>query len=205
GGIALVLFNAAGTAVLAWYVLSGRNVARLRLAPLRWPLFRDILGVGAVAAVTSIQTNVIIALTTALVGYASGSVAMAGYGTGARLEYLLIPLVFGLGAPLVALVGTNIGAGERKRALRIAFVGGATAFVITSAIGIAAALWPQAWLGLFSADPRVIETGSAYLPLVRPFYRFFRLWLPPSLSSPGAGRLFRPLTPGVLRILVPRR
>ena len=53
------------------------------------------------------------ALTTALVGAAGGPDAVAGYGTGARLEYLLVPLVFGLGAPLVALVGTNIGAGQR--------------------------------------------------------------------------------------------
>jgi putative MATE family efflux protein len=202
GGLALGLYNAAGTAVLAWYVLSGRNVARLRLTPLRWPLFRNILGVGAVAAVTSVQTNVIIALATALVGYTSGSVAMAGYGTGARLEYLLIPLVFGLGAPLVALVGTNIGAGQRERALRIAFVGGATAFAITSAIGIAAALWPQAWLGLFSTDPRVIETGSAYLRAVGPFYGFFGLGLALYFASQGAGRLFWPLTAGFLRMLV---
>src|SRR4029077_11066775 len=55
-GVALVLFYAAGTAVLLWYILSGRNVVRLRLSRLRWPLFRDILGVGAVAAVTSFQT-----------------------------------------------------------------------------------------------------------------------------------------------------
>ena len=55
---------------------------------------------------------------------AGGPDAVAGYGTGARLEYLLIPLVFGLGAPLVALVGTNIGAGQRARALRIALIGG---------------------------------------------------------------------------------
>jgi MATE family, multidrug efflux pump len=48
-----------------------------------------------------------------------------------------IPLVFGLGAPLVALLGTNIGAGQRERALRIAFVGAGTAFLITSAIGVA--------------------------------------------------------------------
>ena len=38
GGVAMVLYNAAGTAVLAWYVLSGRNLARLRPARLRWPL-----------------------------------------------------------------------------------------------------------------------------------------------------------------------
>src|SRR5262249_6886383 len=49
GGVALVLFYAAGTAVLAWYILSGRNIARLRPTRPRWPLFREILGVGAVA------------------------------------------------------------------------------------------------------------------------------------------------------------
>ena len=82
GGAALLLFYAAGTAVLAWYILSGRNVARLRPSRLRWPLFRDILGVGAVAAVTSVQTNVIIALATALVAATGGAAAAAGYGTG---------------------------------------------------------------------------------------------------------------------------
>ena len=89
GGVAVVLFNAAGAAVLGWYVLSGRNLARLRLSRLRWPLFRNILNVGAVASITSVQTNVIIASATALVASAAGASAVAGYGTGARLEYLV--------------------------------------------------------------------------------------------------------------------
>jgi putative MATE family efflux protein len=202
GGVALVLFYAAGTAVLGWYVLSGRNLARLRMARLRWPLFRSILGVGAVASVTSLQTNVIIALATALVATAAGAGAAAGYGTGARLEYLLIPIIFGLGAPLVAMVGTNIGAGQRERALRIAFIGGAMAFVITEAIGIAAAIWPQLWITAFSADPHVIETGTTYLRFVGPTYGFFGLGLALYFASQGAGRLFWPLTAGFLRMLV---
>ena len=202
GGVALLLFYAGGSAVLAWYILAGRNVARLRLSPLRWPLFRNILGVGAVAALTSVQTNVIIALATALVAFSAGAAAAAGYGTSARLEYLLVPLVFGLGAPLVALVGTNIGAGQRQRALRIALVGGAVAFAITEAIGIAAAVWPQAWIGLFSTDPQVLDTGSAYLRIVGPTYGFFGLALALYFASQGAGRLFWPLSAGFLRMLV---
>jgi putative MATE family efflux protein len=202
GGLALVLFNAAGAAVLAWYILSGRNLARLRLSRLRWPLFRNILSVGAVASLTSVQTNVIIALATALVAGAAGAEAVAGYGTAARLEYLLVPLSFGLGAPLVALVGTNIGAGERQRALRVAFVGGAIAFALTEAIGIAAAIWPRAWLALFSTEPQVIEAGSAYLRLVGPFYGFFGLALALYFASQGAGRLFWPLSAGFLRMIV---
>jgi putative MATE family efflux protein len=201
GGLALVLFNAVGVGVLGWYVVSGRNLARLRFTRLRWPLFREILRVGAVAAVTSIQTNVVIAVSTALVA-GVGVTAVAGFGTGARLEYLLIPLVFGLGAPLVALVGTNIGAGQRERAIRIALIGGAIAFALTETIGIAAAVWPWAWLTLYSTDPHVIEAGSAYLRVVGPFYGFFGLGMALYFSSQGAGRLLWPLTANFLRMAV---
>src|SRR6202022_4958999 len=121
--------------------------------PLGWPRFRTILGVGAVGSVTSFQTNVVIALATALAANAAGAAAAAGYGTGARLEYLLVPLVFGLGGPLVAMVGTNIGAGQRDRALRAAWIGAAIATALAEAIGLAAAAAPHAWLRLFHTDP----------------------------------------------------
>jgi putative MATE family efflux protein len=202
GGVALVLFNIAGTAVLGWYVWSGRNAARLRLAPLRWSHLASIFSVGAWSSISSVQTNVIIALATALAAGIAGADAVAGYGTGARLEYLLIPLVFGLGAPLVAMVGTNIGAGQRERALRIGLAGGAIAFVLTEAIGVATALWPQAWLSLFSSDAHVIEAGSGYLRVVGPFYGFYGLGLSLYFASQGAGRLFWPLMAGFLRMAI---
>ena len=107
---------------------------------------------GGVASISTLQTTFTVGLITALVGAIAGPDGVAGYGTGARLEYLLVPLVFGLGAPLVALVGTNIGAGQRERALRIALTGGAVSFALTEVIGITAALWPEAWLGLFGHD-----------------------------------------------------
>jgi putative MATE family efflux protein len=202
GAAALVLYYAAAAAVLGWYVASGRSLARPRRAALRWPLFRDILRVGAVSSVSSLQTNLTVILTTALVGTHFGPHAVAGYGTGARLEYLLVPLVFGLGAPLVALVGTNVGAGQAARALRIAFVGGGIAFVLTEAVGLFAAIWPHLWLGLFGSDPRMLASGSAYLHAVGPFYGFFGLGLALYFASQGRGRLAWPLVAGALRVLV---
>ena len=47
--------------------------------------------------------------------------AIAGYGIGSRLEYMLVPIAFGVGAALTALVGTNIGAGQHARARRLAW------------------------------------------------------------------------------------
>jgi putative MATE family efflux protein len=201
-GIAVVVTTTLTLAALAWYIASGRSLVRFKAAPMRRPLFADILRVGAVGSISTLQTSLTVLLTTALVGAAGGAGAVAGYGTAARLEYLLIPLVFGLGAPLVALVGTNIGANQGARALRIALVGGALAFALTEAIGVAAAIWPQAWLGLFGDEPRMIETGSAYLRVVGPTYGFFGLGLALYFASQGAGRLLWPLLAGLLRLLI---
>jgi putative MATE family efflux protein len=202
GGFALVLFYIGGFAVLGWYVLSGRNIARFRIAPLRWTMAREILRVGAVAAVSSIQTNVTIGLVTGLVGMAAGPAALAGFGTAARLEYLLVPMVFGIGGPLVAMVGTNIGAGQRDRALRIAWIGAAIAALLCEIIGVAAAIWPAAWLGLFDSDPAMLQTGSAYLRAVGPFYGCFGFGLALYFASQGAGKLLWPLIVGFARVAV---
>jgi len=202
GGVAVVSTTVLTASVLGWYIASGRCLVRFRLAALRRALFFDILRVGAVGSVSTLQTTLTVTLTTALVGAAAGPDAIAGYGTGGRLEYLLVPLVFGLGAPLVALVGTNIGAGQRARALRIALTGGAVAFALTEAVGLAAAIWPHAWLGLFGRDPAMLATGTAYLRAVGPAYGFFGLGLSLYFASQGAGRLFWPLFAGLLRLLI---
>ncbi len=201
-GIAVFITTAATLLILGWYLFSGRAlVTPGRIRP-RWSMFAAILRVGAVASVSTLQTSLTIALLTALVGTAAGPDAVAGYGTGARLEFLLVPLVFGLGAPLVALVGTNIGAGQPERALRVALTGGAVAFVLCEAVGLAAAFWPVSWLRLFGDDPRMLETGVTYLRYAGPGYGFFGLGLSLYFASQGAGRLGWPLFAGFLRMVL---
>ncbi|MDB5654504.1 MAG: family efflux transporter [Tardiphaga sp.] len=202
GGWAVVLTTAIVMLVLAGYILSGRCIVRFKAARLRWDLSADILRVGAIAAVVSLQTSLTVLLTTALVGAYGGGDAVAGFGTGVRLEYLMVPLAFGFGGPLVALVGTNIGAGQEARALRVALIGGAMVFVLTETVGLAAAIWPAAWLGLFGNDPQMIETGSAYLRIVGPAYGFFGLGLALYFASQGAGRMVWPLAAGILRLTI---
>src|ERR1700733_12055594 len=188
GAVAVLLYYAAGIVMLAAYLRSGRSVVRLAISGvrLRWPLFADILRVGAVAALITVQTNLTIAIATGLVG-AFGPAAIAGYGTGSRLEYLLIPLVFGLGGPLVAMVGTNIGAGRRDRALRVAWIGAAIAAALCELIGLAAAAAPRAWLALFDTDPAMLDAGSRYLRVVGPAYGLFGLGMALYFASQGAG------------------
>jgi putative MATE family efflux protein len=190
-----------GTLVVGGYLCSPWSTVRLSLRGLRLrrALFWEILRVGAPGSLNTILTNLTIVLLTGLVG-PSGTAALAGYGMGARLEYLQIPLVFGMGAALVAMVGTNVGAGQLARAEHIAWTGAGLAAIVTGSIGLFAAAFPGVWLGLFSADPDVHAVGATYLTIVGPAYGFFGLGLALYFASQGAGRLAWPLTAGFIRL-----
>jgi putative MATE family efflux protein len=203
GAIALLLFYAGGCVALVAYLMSRRSLLRPNFdrAQLRWPLFADILRVGLVGAVSTFATNLSIGIATALVG-GFGTAAIAGYGTASRLEYLLVPLVFGIGAPLLSMVGTCIGAGERERALRATWIGAAIAAGMTEVIGVTAAEFPHAWLSLFNSDPAMLEAGTLYLRTVGPVYGFFGLGLVLYFASQGAGKLLWPVIGNLARLCV---
>ena len=194
GAIALLLYYLAGSLALAAYLWSSRSLLTPSITglKLRWPLFRDILRIGLMGSVSTVATNLSIGVATSLAG-GFGPAAIAGYGTAARLEYLLVPRVFGLGAPLVAMVGTCMGAGQHARALRATWIGAAMAFTLAEAIGLAAAAFPRAWLSLFGADPAMLEAGTLYLRTVGPLYGFFGVGLVLYFASQGAGRLLWPV------------
>ena len=203
GAVAVLLYYALAIPFLLHAIASGRNVVApsLRHTRLRAAMAYEILRVGLVAALITITTNVTVALITSIAAR-FGSDAAAGYGIGARLEYLLIPLAFSIGAPLVAMVGTAIGAGDRPRALRAAWIGAAVVGVVAEAIGLAGAAYPEMWIGLFSDDANVIAHGSQYLRIVGPFYGFFGAGMALYFASQGAGRLAWPLLAGATRLLI---
>jgi putative MATE family efflux protein len=203
GATAIVSFYVVGSAIFTVFVWSGRGVLTPKRRPprLSWAPLREILRVGAISSLVSVSTNVSIATATGLVG-AYGPAAVAGFGTGSRLEYLLVPLVFGLGAPLAAMVGTAIGAGHRDRALRVAWTGAVIAGVLTEAIGLAGAFFPRAFLSLFGSDATMNAVGAQYLHIVGPFYGFFGAGLALYFSSQGAGRLLWPMFAAILRMVI---
>ena len=74
--------------------------------------------------------------------------------------------------------------------------------MLTETIGVAAAIWPRAWLSLFGSDVAMLDAGSIYLRAVGPVYGFFGLGLSLYFASQGAGRLLWPLMGGVLRMAI---
>lgn len=203
GGLALgsVLAHGFGAALALGYVLSGRAGFAMNRARPRAAMFSDILRLGGIASVNSVLTVLTIVLMVGAVGR-YGADALAGYGLGARLEFLMIPVVFGIGAAMTAMVGTNIGAGQVGRALTIAWTGSLAAAAIVGLIGLLVALFPDLWLRMFLApeDAGPLAAGRSYFRIVGPFYGFFALGLALYFASQGAGRMGWPFVGGVLRM-----
>jgi putative MATE family efflux protein len=202
-GTAVIVYYTVATAALLAYLRSRRSPLRLTLDPRRLSarLFGQILRVGGLSAVSTIQMNLTVTIVTGMVGR-FGADAVAGYGIASRLDYLLIPLMFGIGTGALTMVGINIGAQNYARARRIAWTSAALATLICETIGILAASAPHAWLGLFSAEPAVLATGTLYFRMVAPFYGFLGLGMLLYFSGQGAGRVFWPVMGGLARLLI---
>jgi putative MATE family efflux protein len=195
--------NGVAALVLLAHLLRRDGAVSLLRAPLRLdlPALRALLRVGLPASLTPVISNGSVAVATALVGH-YGTVALAGYGVAARLEYILVPIAFGFGTALTTLVATNLGAGDRARALRATWLGAGVVAGLTGAIGIGAALSPATWMNLFTADAAVRAFGGAYLAIVGPAYACFGLGLALLFASQGAGRMFWPLVGSASRFVI---
>ncbi|HYC66541.1 MAG TPA: MATE family efflux transporter [Reyranellaceae bacterium] len=171
-GIATVLSFTASSLFLAGWLAAGRTPIRLTLSvPLQRKLFADVLRTGAPLSLQPILNNVSLALLTVYAG-SLGAAALAGVGAAMRLEYLMYPIVFGLGAGVVAMVGTNVGAGKKERARQIAWTAAAMAAAVTALVGLVAIVWPRLWMGFFTDAPDVAQSGASFLVIAALGYAF---------------------------------
>jgi len=167
----------------------------------RAELFKAILKVGLPSSLSPFFTIATISGLNILVGR-FGVAALAGYGVASRIEFLVVPLVFGLGVAMNALVGVNLGAGQVKRAVSIGWVGGATAAVLAGTGGVVLALFPDTWASLFTNDPATLESARGYLRYAGPFFAFQGLGLSLYFASQGAGTMKWPLIATFARFAV---
>jgi putative MATE family efflux protein len=189
--------------LLIVHLRSGKSTLHLRgdLSRLKADHFRDILKVGGFGAIGAIVPNLSVVIITGTVGR-FGPEALAGYGMASRLDYLITPLLFGIGTGVLAMVGTNLGAGLLHRVRQISWIGAWAGAGVAGAIGIAAALFPEAWLGLFSRDAGMIATGTGYLHTVGLFYALTGFSMLLGMAGQGAGRAVWPLVGSLMRLCV---
>jgi putative MATE family efflux protein len=204
-GVALanILATGAGVAYFLWFLMTGRG--RLRLAvrgvSLQREMAIDILKVGAVALASPLQSVLAVLIFTGLVARL-GVEALAGYSIGQRLEFLLIPISFGIGVAAVPMVGMAMGAGQVARARKVAWTAGALSAFNLAVVGAVVAIAPDLWASLFSNEAAVLDHARQYLRLAGPAFAFFGLGLTLYFASQGSGKILGPVLASSVRLVL---
>jgi len=180
--------------VMAWYLFSGRArvVPRISGLRIRWAMLADILKVGVVSCFSPLQSILTISIFThMLAGF--GTEILAGYGIGARLEFMLTSVAFAFGIASVPMVGMAIGAELIGRARRVALTAGLVSFFSVGLIATLIAIFPDVWINIFTDDPNVRAASRQYLSTAAPMYAFIGLALSMYFSSQGAAKVLGPV------------
>jgi Na+-driven multidrug efflux pump len=164
-------------------------------------VFRDILKVGAIACVSPVQSVLTVLAMTGFVA-SFGAEALAGYGIGARLEFLLVPITFAIGVSSLPMVGMAVGAGDASRARRVAWTTGCLAAAIIGAIGLIVTVNPGIWSTLFTANTGVLTVAEHYLRSAGPAYAFLGLGLALYFASMGSGAILGPVLAQTVRLVL---
>lgn len=199
-GMAYALVFLCASAAMGWAVWRGPlGLSSGGLPALDGALFRRILSVGVIASAMALLANVTTLLVTGLVA-AHGTAALAAYGIGVRLEFMMVPLAFGIGAALVTLVGRRVGAGAWAAARTTAWRGGLLAGGIALAIGGGCALFAPLVAATFTGDAAVREAAVLYLRIVGPAFGVFGVGMALYFAAQGAGRMKGPFAAALVRI-----
>ena len=199
-GMAFAACFWAGALAMGFVVASGAAGFRPELrARLEWALFRRILAVGAVACALAAVANLATILVTARLAH-YGAAAVAAYGVSARLEFMMIPLAFGVGSALTALVGRAVGQGDWETARRTAWVGGGMAFAACTAVGLLVAGFPLGFARMFASDEEVAIIAAGALRIIGPAFGGFGLGMAMYFAAMGAGRMGWPVAAGLARL-----
>jgi putative MATE family efflux protein len=198
-----IIATAAGVAYFLWYLITGQGRLKIKLQAFKMQrrVFADILKVGAMACLSPVQSVLAILIFTGLLAQL-GTEALAGYGIGQRLEFLLIPIAFGIGVASVPMVGMAVGAGKVDRARRVAWVAGGVSAFNLALIGGVVTLAPDLWARLFTQDEVVLGFARQYLVTAGPAFPFFGLGLTLYFASQGAGQVIGPVLAGTVRLVL---
>jgi Na+-driven multidrug efflux pump len=151
------------------------------------------------SSLSSFQTVATIVVVTRLMS-GFGPEALAAYGIGTRLEFLLVPITFAFGVACLPMVGMALGANLVQRAKQVAWSGSLLASTLVCCIGLIVCFWPGIWTEIYTSNPMVLSYTAIYFQWVGPCYGFFALGLCLYFASQGSGKLLGPVLAGTFRL-----
>lgn len=97
---------------------------------------------------------------------AYGTVELAGYQVGLRIEGIAFMPGFGFAIAASALVGQSIGAKNYDLAFKFGIISSRVAYLFMGSVGMVMILFPEFLISFFTSDPFTIAIASYYLIFV---------------------------------------
>jgi putative MATE family efflux protein len=157
------------------FFLSGRGVLRLRLRHMRPRLsvMGRIAAIGVAPFCMQLGMSAVMVIFNWLILGLGGEAAVAAFGVVNRVVMLVLMPVIGVSQGAQPIIGYNFGAGKPRRVVETVVKAAAAATAICVVSFVAAEVFADDLIRLFSGDPRMIEVGRsalrisvAMLPLV---------------------------------------
>ncbi len=202
-GIAVILYVTLGSLVLLLRIFGPKSPLRLTMDGFHFDPHQiwEILRVGLPSAANTIVGTLGFMVMTGLVGR-FGTPALAAFGLGTRFEFVLIPVVFGLGTAVLTMVGAAVGACNVARAKAVTKTGAIMAGAVWGFCGLVLFAFPRLWLAIFTKDAQVLELGSKYFGLVGPLYSLVGIGMILYFACQGIGQATQLLLVGVGRLCI---
>ena len=197
----LLIAYLTGIVVVLFLFRTRGQVIRFNGFRIDWSIVGSILRSGFLAGTQSTATIIYSLIATALLGR-FGVEWLAGYGLAVRLELVMVPVIFGIGSALIAMVGAYAGAGQRVRAIQIAWRGTIANIVIVGAVGLILGFNSHWWCDSLSSNGSVVGSCGTTLQIIGPFYAFFAAGLGLYFASQGLDTLLWPVAGAVIRTLI---
>ena len=188
---------------LSFYLIAHCQELKLRFfeTKIKLPSILVIFKIGIISSLNPVcSVASVVAMTSFMTNF--GVEVLAGFGIGARLEFLMIPMIFGFGTASTTLVGVNFGANQIERAYRIGWIASLFAAFFVGSTGMIFSILPEIWVSLFTDVFKVEVAARSYLTIVGPFYFLYGLALCLYFASQGAGRVLWPVLGVCFRFLI---
>ncbi len=165
-------------------------------------LFREIMGIGLPAG---IQMSLIAVGSMAVMSKINsyGKEFTAAYNVGSRLDQMAFLPIQSLSNAVTAFVGQNIGAKRMDRArqgIRVTVLSS----VLWSLVCLVLIPLGPSLIAFFSDTPAVVQSGTAYLKCIMPFYIPFSVMFCLNNAMRGAGESVFPMVDVILSLILLR-
>ena len=176
-GYATILVNVLGVFLILLKVLKSKRIIGLSIkyfipnTNLLKKLFFQSAPISAALLLISVGNFIILTYIGVF-----GEYAVAGFGSAARFEQILLLPVLGLNTAIISIIGQNFGAKNFLRVQESYFTAVKYGFILMILSGLIIFLSADKIVGIFSNNPVVINYGTNYLKisaLIFPAYPIF--------------------------------